>query len=80
MGFNQSPSTPGGFPPGPEGDHMRRQVEQFVLAFDSNLAPIVGQQVTLSAANAGVVGPRIDLLMARADVGECALVMKGQHH
>ena len=30
-----------------------------MLAFDSNLAPIVGQQVTLTAANQSVMGPRL---------------------
>ncbi|WP_437579404.1 hypothetical protein [Sorangium sp. So ce887] len=79
MGFNQSPLTPGGFPPGPEGDVMRRELEQFLLAFDSNLAPIVGQQVTLTKQNAAAAGPRIDLLRARADAGECDLVVKGLH-
>ncbi len=69
--------NPGGFPAGPAGDVLRRQVEQFMLAFDSNLAPIVGQQITLSATNAAVVGPRIDLLVARAAAGECDLVAKG---
>jgi hypothetical protein len=34
-------------------------VEQYLLAFDTDLAPIVGQQVTLTAANAAAVGPRI---------------------
>jgi DNA-binding beta-propeller fold protein YncE len=48
------------------GDPQRRDVEQFMLAFDSDLAPIVGQQVTLDASNAAVAGPRIDLLIARA--------------
>ena len=38
-GFNQSPATPGGFLPGPAGELQKRQVEQFMLAFDSNLAP-----------------------------------------
>ena len=33
------------------GDAQRRQMEQFMLAFDSNLAPIVGQQTTLTATN-----------------------------
>ncbi|WP_437489043.1 hypothetical protein WME75_09950 [Sorangium sp. So ce1014] len=79
MGFNQSPLTPGGFPPGPEGDVMKRELEQFLLAFDSNLAPIVGQQVTLTKHNAAVAGPRIELLRARADAGECDLVVKGLH-
>ena len=48
------------------GDAQRRDVEQYLLAFDSDLAPIVGQQVTLRSDNAAVAGPRIDLLIARA--------------
>ncbi len=48
-------------------DATRRDVEQFLLAFDSDLAPIVGQQVTLSQANARTAGPRIDLLIQRAE-------------
>jgi hypothetical protein len=52
-------------------------VEQFVLAFDSNLAPIVGQQVTLTSTNATTVGPRIDLLISGATAGECDVVVKG---
>jgi hypothetical protein len=62
-------------------------MEQFMLAFDSDLAPIVGQQITLTKTNASAVGPRIDLLQARAaapfisktmggDVTECDLVAK----
>jgi hypothetical protein len=48
------------------GDPQRREVEQYLLAFDTDLAPIVGQQVTLRADNADAVGPRIDLFIARA--------------
>jgi hypothetical protein len=48
------------------GNETRRDVEQFMLAFDSDLAPIVGQQVTLTSQNAGAVGPRIALLEQRA--------------
>jgi DNA-binding beta-propeller fold protein YncE len=62
-----------GFP----DDQARRDMEQFMLAFDSNLAPIVGQQITLDATSPGGVGSRIDLLVARASVGECDLVAKG---
>jgi len=58
-------------------DTVRRQVEQFVLAYDSNLAPIVGQQVTLSDTNAATVAPRIELMIARASLGECDLTVKG---
>ncbi|MEI9986662.1 MAG: hypothetical protein WDN69_27910 [Aliidongia sp.] len=68
-------------------DQTRRDVEQFVLAFDSDLAPIVGQQVTLTSQNASAAAPRIDLLEARAGarfvsralggtVTECDLVAK----
>ena len=62
-----------------------------MIAMDSDVAPIVGQQVTLNATNAGVAGPRIDLMLARCDtafdskilfdlnggaVNECDLVAK----
>jgi YVTN family beta-propeller protein len=60
------PLAQNGFPPGAEGDALRRDVEQFLLAFDSNLAPIVGQQITLTASNAAAVAERIDLLIERA--------------
>ena len=52
----------------------RRRVSEFSLVFDSNLKPIVGQQVTLTANNSTVAGPRIDLLMARGLAGDCDLV------
>ncbi len=58
-------------------DVQEQNLEQFVLAFDSNLAPIVGQQVTLGSSNAAVAGPRIDLLLQRDDAGECEVVAKG---
>jgi DNA-binding beta-propeller fold protein YncE len=69
------------------GDSQRRQVEQFVLAFDSDFAPIVGQQITINDTNAAAVAPRIALLLARAaapfvlkgqpGATECDLVVKG---
>ena len=62
--------------PLPPDDTTRRNVEQFLLAFDSDFAPIVGQQVTLtSTANFANCTPgsstdptcaRIDLMIARA--------------
>src|SRR5262249_18543368 len=61
--FNRAQSGRVGFA---NGDPQRRDVEQFLLAFDNDLAPIVGQQVTLRADNAGAAGPRIALLIARA--------------
>jgi hypothetical protein len=77
-GFNQSPATPGGFLPGPAGELQKRQVEDFLFAFDSNLAPIVGQQTTLTKDNATAVAARIDLLIDRARAGECDLIVKGE--
>ena len=70
-------SNPDGFPPGSTGDIQRRQVEQFMLAFDSNLAPIVGQQVTLGSSSGSDAQTRASLLIARANVGECEVVVKG---
>ncbi len=83
--FNSTQSGRVGFT---GGDPQRRDVEQFLLAFDTDLAPVVGQQVTLDASNAAAVGPRIDLLIARArtpfvskvlgpGATECDLVARG---
>jgi DNA-binding beta-propeller fold protein YncE len=57
----------------------RRNVEQFALAFDTGLKPIVGQQVSITPATSAdsIVNGRIDLLIARADAGNCDLVAKG---
>jgi YVTN family beta-propeller protein len=75
--FSQSPTNPGGFAAGAPGDVMRRNMESFMMAFDSNLAPIVGQQITRTSSNGATVDPRITLLEQRADAGECDLVAKG---
>lgn len=50
-----------------------------MLAFDSNLAPIVGQQTTLTDGNNGIpaVTDRLDLLDLRAAQDECDVVVKG---
>src|SRR5262249_38000049 len=60
----------------PDGFRKRRQVEQFLLAFDSNLAPIVGQQVTITAGNRATATARVQLFLARAANGECDVVAK----
>jgi len=84
VAFEPTPDV--GFPvDNPDG--ARRDMEQFVLAFDSDLAPIVGQQVTLTRANRSSVGPRIDTMIERAEatfvskslggeVKECDLVAR----
>ena len=60
-----NPTANSGFPQ-QNPDATRMDVEQYLLAFDTDLAPIVGQQVTLTSTNAAVAGPRINLLIARA--------------
>jgi DNA-binding beta-propeller fold protein YncE len=76
--FDLSPLNPVGIPVTPEGTQIKRNLEQFMLAFDSNLAPIVGQQATLTAATRHAVSARIDLLVASAEAGQCDLVAKGR--
>jgi DNA-binding beta-propeller fold protein YncE len=69
------PLAANGFPAGATGDAVRADVAQYLLAFDSNLAPIVGQQVTLTATNGAAADARIDLLIDRAGALECELVV-----
>jgi hypothetical protein len=76
--FDANALNPVGIPVSPESAQIKQNVEQFMLAFDSNLAPIVGQQVTLTAATRHAAPARIDLLVARANAGECDLVAKGR--
>jgi MYXO-CTERM domain-containing protein len=69
-------------------DAQQRQLEAFVMEFDSELAPIVGQQTTVTANTGSQMLGRVDLLIARADstyytdptlgaVKECDLIAKG---
>ncbi len=68
-------------------DTQRRDLESFMIQFPTTLAPIVGQQVTLTDTNGATVDGRIDLLIQRAEtafelvdaagVNECDLVVKG---
>lgn len=60
----------------PEGFEVRRALASFLLAYDSNLRPIVGQQLTVTRGNAQTVRERLELLYARALVGDCDLVAK----
>jgi DNA-binding beta-propeller fold protein YncE len=70
------PGNPEGIPPTLAGFLERQNLARFMLAFDSNLKPIVGQQVTLDPANGAAALPRLHLMMARADAGDCDLVAK----
>ena len=62
---------------------VRRQTAEFVLAFPSDLAPVVGQQLTVSteAPPGDAARQRLDLLLSRARVqeprAECELIATG---
>jgi DNA-binding beta-propeller fold protein YncE len=63
----------------PSGFPLRRAIASFVLAYDSNHKPIVGQQVTISDDTDPTTGlARLALLEARAAAGDCDLVAKGR--
>lgn len=71
-----APPFSSAFPQGPVGDLAKHQVEAFVLAMDSNEAPIVGQQITARKGHIAEAAPRVALLRDRAEAGECELVAK----
>jgi YVTN family beta-propeller protein len=60
-------------------DNNRRDVEAFLLAFDTGLAPAVGAQVTFDGSNNGVAAlvARMDTLTAQSDSGNCDVIAKG---
>jgi YVTN family beta-propeller protein len=66
---------PGFFFPG--GDEQRLDVSVFIVATETVLQPIVGQQITLDADNAMMVADRITLLTDRALANDADLVVQG---
>jgi hypothetical protein len=58
----------------PSGLVERAQLESFVLAFDSNLKPMVGQQLTLPDGTYD--DPRLVPLLAAASQGDCDLSLQ----
>ena len=70
------PTSNSGFPQ-QNPDATRRDVEQYLLAFDTDLAPIVGQQVTLTGDNSQSAASRIDLLMQRASTPFASRALDG---
>lgn len=72
--FTESAANPTGFSADLElGIQERRNVEAFLFAYDSNLPPIVGQQVTLTSRNIYKSYKRALLLLQRANKKECDL-------
>ncbi len=65
-----------------QNDNQRRDIEQFVLAFDSGIAPAVGLPVTVDADNrtSTAVINRINLLQSQAGAHNCELVVRGLYN
>jgi sugar lactone lactonase YvrE len=63
----------------PTGFQERHAIVSYLMAFDSNMKPIVGQQVTLTTGNqsTSTVTGRLALLEAQAAAGNCDLVVRG---
>ncbi|MFN2426482.1 MAG: YncE family protein [Candidatus Binatia bacterium] len=58
-------------------DSERRDMESFMLAFDSNHRSIVGQQATVSSTSGADADVRVDLILQRADQNDCDAIVKG---
>ncbi len=61
----------------PSGEPDRLDMESLMLAFNSNLKPVVGQQTTLTSSNRAEVDARITLFIDQAANGFTDLVVKG---
>lgn len=71
-----APTGNSGFPQ-KDPDGARRDMEGFMLAFDTDLAPIVGQQVTLSSKNPVSAAARIALFIQRSGAPFTSKAMPG---
>ena len=82
------PNPTVGFDDGATGQAQRKAVEQYLFAFESDLAPIVGQQVTINNDLSKEHMSRVRLLIERAEaefvskelggnVRECDLIANG---
>jgi hypothetical protein len=56
----------------------KADMESLMFAFDSNVKPIVGQQVTVGRGAASAVHERVSLLLSQADRGHCDVEAQGK--
>ncbi len=59
-----------------QGLQMRRALASYVLAFDTNMFPVVGQEITLTGADASAVASTMALFEAQAAAGNTDLVAR----
>jgi len=55
-----------------------QNLEQFMHAMDSNMAPIIGQQITLNNPGNASVITRIQLMNSQMDAGNNSVIVKGK--
>jgi hypothetical protein len=60
------------------GAALRQELASYALAFDTNLFPIVGQQLTFTREDASANAARLALLEAQATAGSADLVAHGR--
>ena len=62
------------------GDADRRDLEAYLLAFDTGMAPAIGYQITFDGTNNGdvVALARVDTLRGEEAAGRCDLIAKGR--
>lgn len=91
QGFVRTAGNPGGIPTfftdpstgaitgvDPQGFTVRRALSSFLMAYPSNFMPIVGQQVTVAAGAGADALARVELMQARAALGDCDLVVRAR--
>ena len=62
---------------GRSGHQKVNELVAFLMTFDTGLAPVVGQQVTIDSSNATEATARVGVLRGRADAARCDLVAHG---
>ncbi len=55
----------------------RRNLEAMMMAFDSEMGPMVGQQITLRPGAPAADLARVNLMLSRAGAGDCDVISKG---
>jgi DNA-binding beta-propeller fold protein YncE len=63
-------------PLSPKGLATRRALASFILAYDTNLFPVVGQEITRTAKNGAAVASTLALFEAQAAAGNTDLVAR----
>jgi YVTN family beta-propeller protein len=58
-------------------DVIRRQLHEYIMAFDTGMAPAVGRQLTINGALTGDERQTLELLTNRAGAGDCDLIARG---